>query len=321
MAKPVVKRYACLSDLNNYFKKAELLSGLTDLEQAQLRRNIGIIDYAGGTLEPAPIEINYSNLYDLFIHNNLITGAKYIITDFQTIYSSNVKNSQGVNITWGLDANPSSVYQLLVTADSPNLLNKKAVILSHPEWSVEYNQTKQTFPDGAHSKGSITFLKDNNGNSAKYDFKNIKFRRTSSELENSNFSIQTSYIDLYTFSDVINGNAIDSSELQNTKYNKLSSGCYNNVFIGDTYNNTLENACINNTFIRGCHDTTLGWGSANNFFNEPVCYVSGSIYNKKIPIGNTVFSTTITKTIHKVNEATILTFLDPITYAQQIIII
>ena len=30
-------RYACLSDLNNYFKKAELLGGLTEPEKTQLR--------------------------------------------------------------------------------------------------------------------------------------------------------------------------------------------------------------------------------------------------------------------------------------------
>ena len=42
--------------------------------------------------------------------------------------------------------------------------------------------------------------------------------------------------------------------------------------------------------------------------------------NSKIfPIGETVLSTTISKTIHKVNEATIISFLDPITYAYQVI--
>jgi hypothetical protein len=48
--------------------------------------------------------------------SNLITGARYIITDFQTIYSSNVLDSNGKKITWGKDVNPSSVYKLIVTA-------------------------------------------------------------------------------------------------------------------------------------------------------------------------------------------------------------
>nr|DAK03710.1 MAG TPA: hypothetical protein [Bacteriophage sp.] len=52
-----------------------------------------------------------------------------------------------------------------------------------------------------------------------------------------------------------------------------------------------------------------------------MCYTSGSIYNKIFLIGDTSLSTSITKTIQKVNEATIISFLDPITYAYQIIII
>ena len=56
-------------------------------------------------------------------------------------------------------------------------------------------------------------------------------------------------------------------------------------------------------------------------FNESVSYLTGSIYNKTIPIGNTTLSTSITKTVHKVNEVTIVSFLDPITYAYQVIIL
>ena len=56
-------------------------------------------------------------------------------------------------------------------------------------------------------------------------------------------------------------------------------------------------------------------------FHETVAYTTGSIYNKVSPIGNTNFSTSISKTIHKVNDATILSFLDPITYSYQVIIL
>ena len=49
--------------------------------------------------------------------------------------------------------------------------------------------------------------------------------------------------------------------------------------------------------------------------SEPVTYLTGSIYFKEFETGNTVLSTSISKTIHKVNDATIVSFLDPITYA------
>ena len=96
---------------------------------------------------------------------------------------------------------------------------------------------------------------------------------------------------------------------------------FNNVFLGDTYNNIIETDCSNNTFIKGCHDTTLKWNSVNNIFYEPVCYTEGSIYNKTFKTGDTSLAMTITKTIQKVNEATIISYLDPITYAYQVIIV
>ena len=320
MANPVT-RYACLSDLNNYFKKSDLLSGLTELEKAQLRNNIGIMNYTGEGGQSIPVSLSYASLYDLVVRHTLVVGARYIITDFQSIYSSNVNNNLNQKISWGGSTNPSQLYSLVVIANTNSTLDRRAMILSHPNWVVEYDVTRQTLQDGVTTKGKITYLKDDNNNSAYYDFKNIKFRRTREELEESNFTTILPYLDFFTFSDISNGQIIDTSELDTTKYNTINEDCWNNIFIGDTYNNIIESACQNNTFIRGCHDTTLKWNSVNNMFNENVCYTSGSIYNKTIEIGNTALSTTITKTIQKVNEVTLISFLDPITYAYQIIIL
>ena len=109
--------------------------------------------------------------------------------------------------------------------------------------------------------------------------------------------------------------------LHNTKNNVIKHGSINNVFLGDTYNNIIETDCVNNTFIKGCHNTILKWNSVNNIFYEPVCYTEGSIYNKTFKTGDTSLAMTITKTIQKVNEATIISYLDPITYAYQVIIV
>jgi len=106
-----------------------------------------------------------------------------------------------------------------------------------------------------------------------------------------------------------------------TKYNTLEENCWNNIFIGDTYSNIIQSGCQGNTFLKGVHDSVLSWNSINNLFNENVCYCSGSVYNKTILPGDTSLSMTITKTIQKVNEATLVSFLDPITYAYQIILI
>lgn len=314
-------RYACVSDLNNYFKKSDLLSGLTELEKNQLRTNIGILNYTGEGGQSTPVSLNYTNLYDLVVRQTLVVGARYIITDFKSIYSSNVNNNLNQKISWGGNVNPSQTYSLVVIANTNSTLDKRATILNHPNWVVEYDVMRETLQDGVTTKGKITYLKDDNNNSAYYDFKNIKFRRTRQQLSGTNLQITQEYLDFFTFSDLINGQVIDTSELDTTKYNKFNEDCWNNVFIGDTYNNTIESGCQNNTFLRGCHDTTIKWNSVNNMFNENVCYTTGSIYNKTIGIGNTAFSTAITKTIQKVNDVTLVSFLDPITYAYQIILL
>ena len=309
-----MSRYACLSDLNNYFKKAELLGGLTEPEKIQLRINIGVTNYTGEGSQSSPLLVTYNEFRTLMLNNSLLTGARYQITDFQTIYSSNIENG-GLLISWGLVSNPSTVYNLIVTALNNNTIDPRVVIVGK-SWIVEYNPEHETLPDGVKTKGKITYLRDNNGNSAFYDFKNIKFRRYNSVLGISGGS---SYYDLYTFSDIQNNVVIDNSGIVTTKFNELKKDCWNNVFLGDTYNNIFEANCKNNTFIRGCHNNHIKWSSTDNVFQESVRYTVGSLNSKIFPIGETVLSTTISKTIHKVNEATIISFLDPITYAYQVI--
>lgn len=311
-------RYACISDLKDYFKKTDLLSGLTEFEKKELRRNIGVVDYIGEDGQPAPIELTYLTLLETINRNSLIVGAKYIITDFQTIYSSNVGT---IRETWGSTINPSPVYRLLVSALDVNKLDSRAYIVGK-DWQVEYDVTQETLEDGVKTKGKITWLKDNNGNSAYYDFKNVKFRRTREELRNTTIEIASPYLDLFTFSTIRENDVVeDSSETVLCEYNVLKENCWNNVFIGDTYNNIFEAEFKHNTFIRGCYNSHFLWNTYNNLFHEPVAYTEGSISNKVSPIGNTDFSTSISKTIHKVNDATILSFLDPITYSYQVIIL
>ena len=312
-------RYACLSDLSNYFKKKDLLSGLTSLEQAQLRKNIGIIDYTGEGGQDAPIELNYAQFWTLYSSSQLVTGASYAITDFQTIYSSNTINNAGQKVSWGGTVNPSQVWKLYIRALSKNQIDRR-VTIAGKSWEVEYDPTRQTLPDGVTTKGKITFMWDDNGNSAFYDFKNIRYNWTKQKLQEAGIYTNKD-LALYTFSNIEGGEVTDSSEFSNTKFNIIGEGCSNNIFIGDTYYNVLEPECTNNIFAKGAHDCIIKWNTTNNRFNEPVTYLTGSIYFKNFETGNTVLSTAISKTIHKVNDATIVSFLDPITYAYQVVIV
>lgn len=292
-------RWACMHDLNNYFKKKDLLGGLTEPEKAQLRANIGVWNSANESGETKPVEISSNSLYNLVRTKTLTPGTRYQITDFQTIYTSNV------GITFGIDTNPSKTWNIILVANSNEILDPRVTIVGHEDWEVEFDITPKTLEDGTVTKGTITYLKDANGNSAYYDFKNVKFRRGTK--------------DYYTFSEVVKGEIKDSSELHNTKYNTLSQDCYNNVFLGDTYNNLLQQGCANNTFWKGCHNSIIGWESVDNDFREAVRYTNGTLCGKSLKTGDTTLSTIITKTIHKVNDVDIVSFLDPITYSYQII--
>ena len=278
-------RTACIDDLKNYFKKSDLFAGLTELEQQEARKNLGIVD---GANQSKLIEITYAELYSMILNNLLTIGAVYKITDFQTMYLIN-------NIVQSSDIIP-----LIVIAITPNTLFQIAYI-ENKNLIIHYSPTKTD----VHQKGTITWMQDENGNSAFYDFKNIKFQKDS--------------ILYYTFSELQNGIVIDSSTFGNTKYNIISQECTNNIFLGDTYNNLIQPGCSNNTFYKGCINSVIGYNSTDNTFNEAVRYISGTLSNKIFLTNDTTLSTTITKTIHKVNEATIVSFLDPITYSYQVI--
>lgn len=312
-------RYACTDDLALYFKKADLLKGLTATEQAQLRHNIGIIDYTGEGGQATPIELTYAQFWDKLHSNQLITGASYTITDFQTIYSSNTFNGVGQRVTWGLSLYPSQTYRIHLRALSKNQIDRR-VTIDGKSWEVEYDPTRKILEDGTPNKGTITFLADDNGNIAFYDFKNIRWMWTRQKLAEAGIHV-TQDMALYTFTEMVGNDVSDSSELHNTKHNVIGEGCSNNIFIGDTYYNILEPECSNNIFAKGAHDCIIKWNTTNNRFNEPVTYLTGSIYNKEFNTGNTVLSTAISKTVHKVNEATIVSFLDPITYSYQVVIV
>ena len=152
-------RYACLEDLNNYFKKKDLLSGLTELEKSKLRYNIRVPNSIN---ENQTISIEYNSLYELILRNELISGTRYIITDFQSIYSSNVNNINNQKITWGNaeSENPSKIWSIVVTAITNSTLDKNIIILREESknWIAKYDITRETLPDGVMTKGKITYF-------------------------------------------------------------------------------------------------------------------------------------------------------------------
>lgn len=316
-------RHVCLRDLNNYLKKNEYLSGYTPVEQELIRKNIGAIgesDLDNYLTNGKYTELTYNELQDLIKNKKLGIGQVYIITDFQTIYSSNVQISPGVYQTWGNTINPSKVFKIIALALTTDILYNRVVIQSdqYPnstKWVVEYDHEQETLSDGEKTKGKITYLRDSNNNIAYYDFKNIKSRRTKNELAQLGINIKEDYLDLYTF----NTQTLDeASESFNVYNNYFGYGSKNNVFIGnECYNNIFEGGFINNTFVSSCHNNYFQFNTFNNNFKQQVIYLTGSFNNLNF-IDNTYTSLDIDKQISKVDEGYVISYLDPDTLTLQV---
>ena len=190
-------RHVCMSDLKKYLKRNDYLSGYTAIELALVRQNRGVTS-SSGSQDNDYIEGSYSEIEQIVLANQLVVGNKYIINDFQSIYISNTDD------IWGGEINPSSLYKIVLTAISENQFDIRVNVISEKyknssKWIVEYMFDSELLKNSIKTKGRITYLRDEYNNSAYYDFKNIKFRRTQSELQKVGITIQNEYEVVYTF--------------------------------------------------------------------------------------------------------------------------
>lgn len=315
-------RHVCFGDLENYLRRDSYLDKYSPLEQKQIRKNIGAIgesELASYITKERCTYLTHEELVDLVHNDGLGIGQIYAITDFQTIYQSNVQVSPGIYQTWGLNINPSKVYTILTIALSHNKLFSRVIVDSEDydksgKWIVEYDYEPEVLSDGISTKGKITYLKDTNNNVAYYDFKNIKSRRSKSSLQELGININSDYLDLYTFN---TQNFDEASESFNVYNNYFESGAKDNVFIGnECYNNVFEGGFRNNTFASSCHSNQFQFDTFNNTFKSSVIYLTGSFNNRKF-IDNEYTSLDIDKQISKVDEGYVLTYLDPDTLTLQ----
>ena len=123
-------------------------------------------------------EITYSNLYNKVQNSQLVPGAKYRITDYETIVETSVY--------WQSANHP---FDIIVTAISENRLDEKATCcLSDRDtsgyfancgiesWKIKYtiyNDSSYAWA-ASNGKGVIYWMEDNNRNFCPFDFKNIR---------------------------------------------------------------------------------------------------------------------------------------------------
>lgn len=299
-------RHVCVKDLDNYVKRDQYFSDYSKEELALVQRNLGI----GSSENPILIEGDYDYIYKQVQESNLKIGYVYVITDFKSIY----KDTEGT--ICGIENVPSQEYHVFLTPISSNVFDKR-VSLYQPNnenstcqnWIVEYDITPQPLSDEVISKGTITYLKDTNNNYAYYDFKNIKFKKTITELSEGPKTYQEDTY-LYTFDD--NGN--DASEIT-CKNNHLEKGAVRNIFLGDTQNVTMAADCHDNIFFKSCENCTFDYGTYGNIFQDNVKRCDGSIHQKKL---SSITSSNYPKHFDIVDNSEVIMYLDPQTLTYQV---
>lgn len=302
-------RHVCLKDLDNYIKRDTYFSDFSKEEIKQIQENLGIVtkDDWNTDYNPTILSGTYEQIHNQQILGNLKPGFIYVITNYRTIYYD------CDNVICGTDDNqPSQEYWIFLKPISTNMFDKRVSLFQQAgtsmcsKWIVEYDININDTPK---STGKITYLKDQNNNSAYYDFKNLKFKKKLAELNKGPLSFSTDTY-LYTFD---NGGE-DMSEYT-CKNNHLNVNAYNNVFLGLTVNVKLDTDCHNNIFFKNAENSTFLFGTYNNYFKNNVSYCYGVVHDKEL---SELTSITSTKHFEQLGDRQIVTYIDSETLTNQI---
>lgn len=144
------------------------------------------------------VEVEYGQLISMIEDGELEAGTEYTIIDFQNewdlignreeddiVYDGNEDDEGNLVDAVITDCKFQNVFKLIVTATGPNEISSYARFKDHPEWDVLYDVTYndsfgETVDEEGNdievsAKGRITYLRDEYGNEANYDFKHLRF--------------------------------------------------------------------------------------------------------------------------------------------------
>ena len=304
-------RHVCYKDLKNYIERYKYFSDFTKEEIELIQKNLGIVNNQDQSYNPTVIIGTYDEIYNQASISNLKIGYKYVIKDFRSIYSDEDGNICGTD-----NFMPSKEYTMFLTPSSTSTFDKRVQIVNRDlstanpiNWIVEYDISKKIFSNGTTNKGTITYLKDTNNNSAYYDFKNIKFKK---RLEDLNKGATTYNEDTYLYTFDNGGNDASNSICKN---NHLEYGAYRNVFLGNTQNVTLSADCHDNIFFKNCENCNFDYGTYNNYFKDNVIRCSGSVHEKEL---DSITSNNYPKRFDILEDREVMVYLDPHTQTYQL---
>ena len=277
--------------------------------------NIKIENNVISAISVAKISLNttWSELKTLRDNSQLVPGQQYRITDYTCTTTQAATKSAG------------HVFDIIVTADSENVLNEEARAIQHDEdtyfannelsaWKIWYcidNDTNRfAWADSANGKGVIYRMIDEWNNDVPYDFKNIQFYRQWDDDKQLWCTIQdgNTGVPCYTFSSVGDSSTVKFTDMsldasKNVYSNVIKEyinigkrtlnnicffgySCYLNSFGGECYFNTFGTGCDTNTFGCRCNTNSFGYGCSFNTFGNKFEYNSLGNYCLHNSFGN-----------------------------------
>lgn len=304
-------RHVCLKDLEHYFKKDDYFADLSEKEIKLIQKNLGIITSEDDPSDhnPTMIVSDHESIYNQQQAGALKVGYIYVINNFRSLYLDKNGNICGTD-----NKVPSQEYFLMLTPTSSNTFDRRVSLKAKSgasnssKWIVEYDITPTQFADGSTDFGHITYLKDENNNSAYYDFKNIKFLKDLSEL-NKGPKTYTQSQYLYTF----DNNGEDAS-IKMCRNNHLEKGAIRNVFLGNTQNVYLEADAHDNLFFKNVENCYLGYGFRNNYVLNNMQNCEGSLHDCTL---SEIISMSCPKKFDILNDRQVIAYLDSETQTYQ----
>ena len=246
--------------------------------------NIKIENNVISSISVAKISLNttWSGLKAMRDNSQLVPGQQYRITDYTCTTTQAATKSAG------------HVFDIIVTADSTNVLNEEARAIQHEgdtyfagcnlsAWKVWYcidNDTDRfKWADSVNGKGVIYRMIDEFNNDVPYDFKNIQFYRQWDEAKQLWCIISTDNtgVPCYTFSSNGDSSTVEFTDMSLSKSNYAYSNVIKECISSGSHKQTLNNICFfgttyyENKFLSNCYENTFGNNCSNNSFGES-CY-------------------------------------------------
>lgn len=214
-------------------------------------------------------EVTYSELVLLKENNKLIPGANYRLIDYSTEVRK-IKKEEGYSGQTNkiVAKNTNNLFDLLLRAISENELDANATAVQSlrdtngyfmnsrlQDWIVKYdinnNSNKYDWAEPTNGKGVIYYLKDEFGNEAPYDFKNIIFNIDDDWVYTFNYKSAEGNIDsslMYSKNNKVFEYVLDKMYLP---YNVITDDLKhstNVTFAANSHNNVVRN--VANALIR-----------------------------------------------------------------------